>query len=89
MPRRSPGKVFIGIMECMQCEADLLEFVGTTHPPGCFPGRLNGWEKESDQNANDRDDDEKLDKRKATLTSLFISIFHILYSKNKYYDHKK
>jgi hypothetical protein len=36
--------------------------VETLHPSGGFAGSLNGWQQESDQHADDRNDDEKFNE---------------------------
>ncbi len=39
--------------------------IAALHTPGGFPRCLHGGQKKGDQGADDRDDDEKLDERKA------------------------
>jgi len=48
------------MLKCGQPE--LLQIIGTRDSPSCFPGRLNGWQKETDKNTDDGDDHQQLDE---------------------------
>ena len=45
-------------------ETELLEVVGALHTTSRFTRRLDGGEKETDQNTDDRDNDQQFDERK-------------------------
>jgi hypothetical protein len=51
----------------MQCKPHLFEVVRALDATCRFAGRLNCWQKKSDENTDDRDDDQKFDERKATV----------------------
>jgi len=45
-------------------KTNLLDVVATLHPPCSFAGGLNRWQKQTDQNSYDGDNNQKLDERK-------------------------
>ena len=49
-------------------QANLLELIFALRPPCRLTGRLNRWEQQGHQNADDRDHDQQLDQRKTTPT---------------------
>jgi hypothetical protein len=51
-------------MIVVDCQADLLEVVAATHPPGSFPSGLHGGQEQSHQHTNDCNDDKKFYQRK-------------------------
>jgi hypothetical protein len=51
----------------MQCKPHLFEVVRALDATCRFAGRLNCWQKKSDENTDDRDDDQEFDERKATV----------------------
>ena len=55
------------VVKVVNRKPDLLEVIGTLHPPGGFPSGLNGRKQESDQNADDRNDYQKFNKSEANL----------------------
>jgi hypothetical protein len=59
------GKRLTGIVIRLQSEGDLFLFVGTRRTPCGFTSGLNGRQKKGDQNADDRNDNEKFDKGKS------------------------
>jgi hypothetical protein len=42
-------------MVIVKRQADLLEVVTATHPPGCLAGSLNGRQQQANQDPNDSD----------------------------------
>ena len=52
----------MSVVVIVETEHELLDFIGTRHPPCGFAGSLNGREQECDQNTNDRNDNKKFDK---------------------------
>jgi hypothetical protein len=49
----------------VKCKGDLSEVIAARRTPRCFTSRLYGGQQERDQNANNGNDDEQLDQRKA------------------------
>src|SRR4051812_43032655 len=56
----------------MNRQPDVLQIVLALRPPRRFARRLNGRQQQRDQNANNRNHDEKLNKREATLASQLL-----------------
>jgi hypothetical protein len=52
----------------MHGEADLLHVIPTLRRAGRFAGLLNGRQQDRHKNADDRNDDQQLDERKASLS---------------------
>jgi hypothetical protein len=48
----------------MQCKPHLFEVVRALDATCRFAGRLNCWQKKSDEKTDDRDDDQKFDEGK-------------------------
>jgi len=55
----------VGAFVIHQREADLLHVVGAARAAGCFPRLLHGRQQQRDQNADDCDNHQKFDERKA------------------------
>ena len=49
----------------LQREQELLHIIRALHTTRRFASRLDGRKEQADQNADDRDDDEKFDQREA------------------------
>jgi hypothetical protein len=52
-------------------QTQLLQIVRALHPSRRFAGRLHGRKQQGNQNADDRDDDQKLDERKGTAIAVY------------------
>ena len=57
----------------MKTQADLLEIVAAAHSSGSFPGSLNCWEQQADQNADDRDNHQQFNEGETTTRPHFSS----------------
>lgn len=55
----------VRVVIVLERESNLLKIIRALHATRGFSSRLNGWEKESDQNTDDSDDDEEFNKREA------------------------
>jgi hypothetical protein len=55
----------------MQGKRPLFKMVAALHPPTGFAGSLHGWQKQRNQHADDRNDDEEFDKGEPTDRSTF------------------
>ena len=60
------GQVLVGRMVVVDPQANLLEVVAAAHAASRFSSCLNCWQKEADQDADDRDDHQQLDQRKTS-----------------------
>ena len=72
-PGESPaagGQPFRSAFVVQTPQGKLLQVVLALHHPCRLAGRLNGWQQQRDQDADDRDHDQKLDQRKTTPGSL-------------------
>jgi hypothetical protein len=49
----------------VQAKTDLLQVIRALRPPGGFARRLNGREQQGDQDADNGDDNQKLNEREA------------------------
>jgi hypothetical protein len=54
-------------MVIVERQTDLLEVVAALHSPGRLARRLHGRQQHRDQDADDRDDHEELNQRKAAI----------------------
>jgi hypothetical protein len=59
----------------------LFEIITATHPPGGLSRSLNGGKKQTDENPNDCDDNEKLHQREGGTG--FRKSYHLSYSKKE------
>ena len=68
-PRRQPGRwqTTIGGFEVMDRQSQLTNIVAALHTPRRFTSRLNGWQQQSHQDADDRNNDQQLDERKSSV----------------------
>jgi len=66
------GQHTLRIMVIMDRQSDLFEIVGTLHSPCRFSRGLNGRQKKSNQDTDDRDDDKKFNKGK-TAEAVYIA----------------
>src|SRR5262249_37832152 len=55
----------VGVVVVVQGQADLLEVVRTLHACGGLADLLHGRQQQPDEDADDGDDDQKLDQREA------------------------
>ncbi len=62
-PQLRQGKLVVDIVIVVEGKTELLEVVAALCPPCCFPGLLNGWEKQCDQDGDDGDDHQQLNER--------------------------
>ncbi len=60
----------------VNCQTKLLEIVAAAHPTRRFSSSLHGWQQQSDEYPNDRDNDEQLDQRKSLPRLLIV---HLVY----------
>jgi hypothetical protein len=67
-------QLLVGTVVIVQRQANLLEVVTAAHSPCCFPSSLDGWKKQTNQNADDGNHHQELHKREA-LTG-FVVLFH-------------
>lgn len=56
-------QMLVGIIEVMNCQAELFELVDAGSPPSGLTGLLDSRKKQPDQNPNDGDDNEQLNQR--------------------------
>jgi hypothetical protein len=54
-------------MEQIGCERDLFQIVFALSHPGCFACSLDCWQKQTNQETNNRDNHEQLNQRKSAL----------------------
>ena len=58
-------QAFVRVLEVLNRETELFQVVRALHASSRFARRLDGRQEKPDQNADDRDDDEKFDQREA------------------------
>jgi hypothetical protein len=56
----------VGVVKVVGCRADLFDLVRTLHSPCRFARRLNRRQQKSNENADNGNDDKKLNKSKGT-----------------------
>ena len=72
---RSLGEFSVGVVKSMGGQCPLLDMVGTLHSSGCFASRLNGRQKQANQNSNNRNNYQEFHQREA-LAPVQQSSFH-------------
>ena len=68
----------VGVVVIVQREPQLLEIIGTLHATGRLASCLDGWKKQSDENADDGDHHQQFHQRKTGL----LKTFHVIGSLN-------
>ncbi len=63
----------VRVMEIVQCNAELLEIVGTLHSPCRFAGSLNRRQQKRNQNTDDGNNNKKLNERKSMTTTPYLA----------------
>ena len=69
-------KTVVDVVVVLNREPHLLQIVRAFHASSRLTSRLNGREKKADQDADDRDNDQQLDKGEAL--AIFTSSNHVL-----------
>jgi hypothetical protein len=57
----------VGAVVVVNRQPKLLEVIAAAHPASRFPCRLNGGQQQANQDADDCDNNQKLDQRKTAL----------------------
>ena len=64
-PRALRWQRLVDVVEIVHSQTELLDVVRALHTTSRLASRLDGGKKQTNQNADDRDNDQQLDERKA------------------------